>query len=279
MPDDSEFIRLALAEDTGSGDITTEALALKGLRGRGVVISREAGVISGIECFRKVFQTLSRSFSFKVFRNDGRTVEPGQEVIRIKGPLDLMLAGERTAMNIIAHLSGVATLTRAFVEAVEAYPARIFDTRKTTPGMRAWEKAAVRHGGGSNHRIGLYDMYLVKENHIAAAGGLEAAVGLAIEHRRKRGKKIEVEVQNLSELEKVLPFKPNYILLDNFSIPRLRKAVKLAKSIQPKVVLEASGRIDLKAVGKIAATGVERISIGKITHSAPALDLSFIVTI
>lgn len=279
MPDDIELIRLALAEDIGSGDMTTEALALKGRRGRGVVITRETGVISGIEYFKKVFQTLSRSFSFKVFRNDGRTVEPGQEIIRIKGPLDLMLAGERTAMNIIGHLSGVATLTRAFVEAIDIYPARIFDTRKTTPGMRAWEKAAVRHGGGTNHRVGLYDMYLVKENHIAAAGGLEAAVGLAIEHRRKTKAKLEVEVRSFSELEEVLPFKPDYILLDNFTVSGLGKAVRLAKSIQPKVVLEASGRIDLKSVRKIAATGVERISIGKITHSAPALDLSFIVTV
>ena len=274
-PGDIELIRLALAEDVGSGDITTEALALKSRMGKGAVIAREAGVISGIGYFKKVFQILSRSFSFRVLRNDGCSVEPGQEIIRVKGPVDLMLTGERTAMNIICHLSGVATLTRAFVEAVGAFPAKIFDTRKTTPGMRAWEKMAVRHGGGANHRMGLYDMYLVKENHIAAAGGLEAAMRLAIEHRRKTKIKLEVEVRNLSELEEVLPFEPDYILLDNFTVSGLRKAVRLAKSIDPGVILEASGRIGLKTVKKIAATGIDRISIGKLTHSAPALDLSF----
>ncbi len=272
---DIELIRLALAEDVGRGDITAQALKLKGRIGRGVVIARETGVISGIGPFKKVFQTLSRSFSFKVLKNDGRPVKPGQEIIRIKGPLDSMLTGERTAMNIIGHLSGVATLTRAFVDAIETSPAKIYDTRKTTPGMRAWEKKAVRHGGGANHRMGLYDMYLVKENHIAAAGGLEAAMRLAIEHGRKTRAMLEVEVRNLTELKKVLPFKPDYILLDNFTVPGLRKAVTLAKSIHPGIILEASGRIDLKTVKKVAATGIDRISVGKLTHSAPALDLSF----
>ena len=275
MPDDIQLIRLALAEDIGRGDITTQALKLKGRIGQGVVIARDAGVISGIGPFKKVFQTLSRSFSFKVFKNDGHPVEPGDEIIRIKGPLGSMLTGERTAMNIIGHLSGVATLTRAFVDAIDAFPAKIIDTRKTTPGMRAWEKKAVRDGGGTNHRTGLYDMYLVKENHIAAVGGLEAAMRLAIAHRRKTRAKLEVEVRNLSELKEVLPFKPDYILLDNFTVPGLKKAVKVAESIHPGTILEASGRIDLKTVKKIAATGVDRISIGKLTHSAAALDLSF----
>ncbi len=275
MPDDIELIRLALAEDAGRGDITTQALKLKGRKGEGVVIARDAGVISGIGPLKKVFQTLSPSFSFKVLQNDGRPVKPGDEIIRIKGPLDSMLTGERTAMNIIGHLSGVATLTRAFADAIETPPAKIYDTRKTTPGMRAWEKKAVLHGGGANHRMGLHDMYLVKENHIAAAGGLEAAMRLAIAHRRKTRARLEVEVRNLSELKKVLPFKPDYILLDNFTVPGLRKAAKLAKSIRPGIVLEASGRIDLKTVKKITATGIDRISIGKLTHSAPALDLSF----
>lgn len=275
MPEDIQLIRLALAEDAGRGDITTQALKLKGRIGRGVVIARDAGIVSGVGPFKKVFATLSRLFSFKVLENDGSPVKPGQEIIRIKGPLDSMLTGERTAMNIIGHLSGVATLTKAFVDVVETFPAKIYDTRKTTPGMRAWEKKAVRHGGGTNHRIGLYDMYLVKENHIVTAGGLEAAMRLAIEHKRKTKAGLEVEVRNLSELKRVLPFKPDYILLDNFTVPGLRKAAKLAKSIHPGIILEASGRIDLKTVKKIAATGVDRISIGKLTHSAPALDLSF----
>jgi nicotinate-nucleotide pyrophosphorylase (carboxylating) len=186
-----------------------------------------------------------------------------------------MLTAERTAMNIIGHLSGVATLTSAFLKAVEASPARIFDTRKTTPGMRAWEKRAVRDGGGTNHRLGLHDMYLIKENHIVAAGGLEAAMQRAIEHKRKTKARLEVEVRNLLELKKALSFKPDYILLDNFTVPRLRKAARLAKSIRPGIILEASGGIDLKTVGKVAAAGIDRISIGRLTHSAPALDLSF----
>lgn len=275
MPDDIQLIRLALAEDVGRGDITTRALKLKGRIGRGVVMAREAGVISGIGPFKKVFKTLSRSLSFKILKNDGHPVEPGDEIIRIKGPLDSMLTGERTAMNIIGHLSGVATLTKTFVDAIQTFPAKILDTRKTTPGMRAWEKKAVRHGGGTNHRIGLYDMYLVKENHIVAAGGLEVVMRSAIEHKRKTKAKLEVEVRNLSELKKVLAFKPDYILLDNFTVPGLRRAAKLAKSIHPGIILEASGRIDLKTVKRVAATGVDRISIGKLTHSAPALDLSF----
>jgi len=272
---DNRLIRLALDEDIGKGDITTRALNLKKQKGYAAVISKSEGVISGLEQFKAVFKILSPGISFGLIRKNGQKVSPGDEVIRIKGSLRALLTGERTAMNILSHLSGVATLTSKFVERVKGFPVRILDTRKTMPGMRTWEKTAVGHGGGKNHRRGLYDMYLIKENHIAAAGGLHEALEKTLDHRKKTGARLEVEVRNLSELKTVLPFRPDYILLDNFNAARLRKAVVLAKSVSGKSLLEASGNIKLKNIKIIAATGVDRISIGALTHSAPALDLSF----
>lgn len=275
--DELKFIRLALREDIGKGDITTAALRLKGRKGRSEVVAKARGVISGIEPFRKVFLELSPSFSFRILKKDGQSVKPGDRIILVKGPLDLLLSGERTSMNILCHLSGVATLTRQFVDAIKGSRAKILDTRKTTPGMRSWEKEAVRDGGGDNHRMGLYDMYLIKENHIAAGGGLEAVMKAAVAHKKKTGARLEVEVKNLDELRAVLPWKPDYILLDNFTVAMMKKGVALAKSINPKSVLEASGNVNLKNIKKIAATGVSRVSVGRITHSAPSLDLSFMV--
>jgi nicotinate-nucleotide pyrophosphorylase (carboxylating) len=196
-------------------------------------------------------------------------------VIQITGPLDALLTGERTAMNILSHLSGVATLTAEFVERLKGLPVKILDTRKTMPGMRNWEKAAVKHGGGANHRHGLYDMYLIKENHISAAGGMIKAVDKVRRHSLRTGARIEIEVRDISELKLVLPYKPDYVLLDNFSRPNLRKAVELKETESKRTLLEASGNITLKNVVGVAATGVDRISIGALTHSAPALDLSF----
>ena len=177
-------------------------------------------------------------------------------------------------MNFLCHLSGVATMTRKMVDAIQDYPAKILDTRKTMPGMRHLEKMAVKDGGGANHRFGLFDMYLIKENHIAAVGGIEKALTMARAHRRKTGARIEIEVKDLAELRLALRLKPDFILLDNFTVPLLRKAVNIAREIDPKVVLEASGNVSLETVKKIAATGVDRISVGSITHSAPVLDLS-----
>ena len=274
--DDSErLIKLALAEDLGKGDITTRALRLRGRKGRAVVAAKGTGIISGVEPFRKVFRLLDPAFSFRTIKGDGHAVVVGDAVISLRGPLDKMLMGERTAMNILCHLSGVATLTRKFVEAVGACPARIYDTRKTTPGMRQWEKKAVRDGAGHNHRMGLYDMYLLKENHIAAAGGIAEAMSAACRHRKKTEAPLEVEVRTLSELREVLKLEPDFVLLDNFTVPSLRKAVELARSTSPGTVLEASGNMDLRRIKRVAATGVARISVGRLTHSAPALDLSF----
>lgn len=248
---------------------------LKGRTGKAEVLAKSPGVISGINQFKMVFRILSPKVSFKNYIKDGRKVYPGDRVIGISGTLDALLTGERTALNILAHLSGVATLTAKFVEKVKGFPVKILDTRKTMPGMRTWEKAAVKHGGGTNHRHGLYDMYLVKENHIVAAGGILQALDKIRKSSMRTGAKIEVEVRSISELKLVLPYKPDYILLDNFTLPDLRKAVEMAGAESRKSLLEASGNINLKNVNRVAATGVDRISIGALTHSAPALDLSF----
>jgi nicotinate-nucleotide pyrophosphorylase (carboxylating) len=269
------LIRLALKEDIGAGDITTRALKLKGRRGKAEVIAKGDGVISGIGPFCRVFKILSPSFRFRIFKKDAQAVRSGDRVIAITGPLDMILTGERTAMNILCHLCGVATLANQYVKAINGSRAKILDTRKTMPGMRMWEKEAVRHGGGYNHRIGLYDMYLVKENHIAAAGSMMAATEAALLHKRRTRHKLQVEVKNLSELKTALEYKPDFVLLDNFTIAMMKKAMLLKKSIGSKVVFEVSGNVSLKNVKTIAATGADRISIGRLTHSAPAFDLSF----
>ena len=273
--DEIDFIRLALKEDIGKGDITARALSLKGIRGEAEVVAKDSGIISGIDPFCRVFRELSRSISFRIYKKDGRSVKAGDRIIALDGALDILLMGERTAMNILSHLSGVATLTRRFVDAIRDSGAKILDTRKTMPGMRLWEKKAVAHGGATNHRFGLYDMYLIKENHIAAAGGLEAAMKAALVHRKRTGAKLEIEVKNLDELRIVLAYTPDYILLDNFTIPMIKKGVALVRAAERSLVLEASGNVTLDNVARIAATGVDRISVGAITHSAPALDLSF----
>jgi nicotinate-nucleotide pyrophosphorylase (carboxylating) len=271
----NRLIRLALKEDIGNGDITTAALGLSGRKGAAIVVAKAEGVIAGIDRFTAVFRLLSPRVSFRKFTRDGGKVTPKMEVIRIAGPLVALLTGERTAMNILSHLSGVATLTAKFAERVRDYPVKILDTRKTMPGMRAWEKAAVRLGGGANHRQGLYDMYLIKENHIAAAGDQLAALNKVLKHRKKTGAKIEIEVRNIAELKRIINSRPDFILLDNFSLGDLKKAVALVKSHGGGMILEASGNINLRNAARVAATGVDRISVGALTHSAPALDLSF----
>ncbi len=265
---------MALTEDIGKGDITTQALLLKNIKGKAVVIAKATGVISGLSAFMWVYKAISPAISFNILKQNASRVVPGEEVLLLKGPLGAILTGERTAMNFLGHLSGVATMTAQMVEAIKDYPVKLLDTRKTMPGLRRLEKQAVKDGGGTNHRLGLFDMYLIKENHIEAAGGLEKALGLVKTHQRRTRAKIEVEVKNLDELKLALEYKPNYILLDNFTIPMLRKGVRLAKRIDPGVILEASGNVSPETVHRIAAAGVDRISVGKITHSAPVLDLS-----
>ena len=205
---------------------------------------------------------------------DGTAVTPGTPVLRVEGSLPAILRAERTALNFLGRLTGIATLTRRFVDAVEGTGCRILDTRKTTPGWRALEKAAVRAGGGVNHRIGLWDMVLIKENHIAGAGGIEAALA-AVAARNDEGLPVEIEVRDLGELERALPGRPDRILLDNMSLDDMRRAVERVVALgASRPELEASGNVDLARVRAIAEVGVDFVSVGALTHSAPVGDLS-----
>jgi nicotinate-nucleotide pyrophosphorylase (carboxylating) len=263
------LIEAALAEDLGPGDVTTEAIVPAGAKGEGVILAKAEGILAGLPIAGEVFRRVEREIQFAPQAQDGEPVAPGQVVARLAGPLRGLLTAERVALNFLCRLSGIATLTSRYVEAVALYPAVILDTRKTTPGWRALEKYAVRCGGGQNHRMGLYDMVLIKDNHIAAAGSLAEAVRRA----RASGAKlaIEVEVRTLEELEEALALGVERVLLDNMDLATLREAVKLARG---RAKLEASGGITLENVAAVAATGVDYISVGALTHSAPALDLS-----
>ena len=263
------LIDLALAEDVGKGDVTTVATVPEGKEGRAVIIAKAHGIVCGLPIMTEVFRQVDEAIRLTHLASDGEPVAPGDVVAALSGPLRGILTAERTALNFLTHLSGIATLTARFVDVVAPYRAVILDTRKTTPGWRILEKYAVRCGGGRNHRMGLYDMVLIKDNHIAASGSLTEAV------RRVRAAgislPIEVEVRTLAELEEALSLDVDRILLDNMDIPTLREAVARAKG---KVELEASGGVTLENAAEIAACGVDYISIGALTHSAPALDLS-----
>ena len=263
------LIDLALAEDVGKGDVTTVATVPEGKEGRAVIIAKAYGIVCGLPIAAEAFRNVDAAIRLTHLASDGEPVAPGDVVAALSGPLRGILTAERTALNFLTHLSGIATLTARFVDVVAPYRAVILDTRKTTPGWRILEKYAVRCGGGRNHRMGLYDMVLIKDNHIAASGSLTEAV------RRVRAAgislPIEVEVRTLAELEEALSLGVDRILLDNMDIPTLREAVARAKG---KVELEASGGVSLENAAEIAACGVDYISIGALTHSAPALDFS-----
>ena len=263
------LIDLALAEDVGPGDVTTQATIPEGVAGEAVILAKAHGVLAGLPVAAEVFRRVDRGIRFEELAQDGEPVASGDVVARLSGPLRGILTGERVALNFLGRLSGIATLTAEFVTAVAPYRAVILDTRKTTPGWRLLEKYAVRCGGGRNHRLGLYDMVLIKDNHIAACGSLSEAVRRV----RAAGVKvpIEVEVKDLDELAEALSLGVDRILLDNMDLEELREAVRLAGG---KVPLEASGGVTLENVAEVAACGVEFISVGAITHSAPALDLS-----
>lgn len=262
----------ALAEDLGlAGDITSEATITAAAKASGVIATRRPGVIAGVELAEAAFKALDREARVEVLITDGGRVKAGDTITRISGNARAMLGGERVALNFLGHLSGIATLTRAYVDRIAGTRARIIDTRKTTPGLRAFEKHAVRAGGGLNHRFGLFDAILVKDNHIAAAGG----VGKALASIRKRVGhmvKIEVEVTCLDELDEALAHGPDAVLLDNMQVPMLEAAVA---KVAGRAVTEASGGVNLDTVREIAATGVDLISIGALTHSAPNLDVAF----
>ena len=262
-----------LKEDLGRGDITTQSVVRGGLRARGRFLAKQDFVLCGLEIAEAVFGALDNAIGLESRVYDGDDISAGDEFAKIEGPAAALLTGERTALNIMQRLSGIATLTRAFVTRVEGTGARITDTRKTTPGLRLLEKYAVTVGGGFNHRFGLDDGVLIKDNHIALAGGVRRAVELA-RQSASHLMKIEVEVANQSQLREALAAPADVIMLDNMPLEEMRESVKLIRDQNAAISIELSGGITLENVRAFAECGVDLISVGAITHSAPAVDIS-----
>jgi nicotinate-nucleotide pyrophosphorylase (carboxylating) len=265
-----DFLRAALLEDLGrAGDITTDAIVAPGMFGTANAVGRATGIVSGLDAFARTFTLVDERVDVQLHAADGDRVAAGTPIARVYGPLRAILAAERTALNVLSHLSGVATATDRLVAAIDGTHAAIIDTRKTTPGMRALEKAAVRHGGGANHRFGLDDAILIKDNHVAVAGGIRPAIEAA---RAYAGHlvKIEVEVDSLEQLDEALAARADIVLLDNFSIDETRAAVARTAG---RALLESSGGIDQTTVRAVAETGVDLISSGALTHSVRVLDI------
>ena len=271
------LVESGLAEDVGDGDRTTLWTVPVGTLSRATVVAKEPLVVAGLEAAVRVFRKVDPGLEVTLRAEEGESVERNRVVLEIHGSARSLLTGERTALNFLGRLSGIATLTRSFVAAAEGTRARITDTRKTTPGWRELEKAAVRAGGGVNHRMGLHDMVLVKENHIAAAGGIEAAVD-AVGRANREGLSVEVEVRSLDELERLRGRPVDRVLLDNFPTAALKKAVdRVEKWPAPRPELEASGNMTLDRIPGVAALGVHWISVGALTHSAPVADFSLLM--
>jgi nicotinate-nucleotide pyrophosphorylase (carboxylating) len=270
------LLRSFLAEDIGNGDITTETTVSASQRARGELIAKAPLVLAGIELFAEVFRLLDLNTMVAIYSRDGEDLVPGKVPACVSASARALLSGERVALNLLQRLSGVATLTRRFVRAVEGTGAEILDTRKTTPGLRALEKYAVRVGGGKNHRKDLGEAVLIKENHIRLAGGVSNAL-TAAQAAKGRARWIEIEVTNLDELHAALTHNPDVILLDNMNPSLVRQAVEQVRkhSAPSKIRTEASGGITLDNVREFAEAGVDWISVGALTHSAPAVDLSF----
>jgi nicotinate-nucleotide pyrophosphorylase (carboxylating) len=269
------LIRLALAEDLGdTGDRTSLATISETTQARAAFVARSTGVVAGLPVAERVCAAVSPELTFTPAVPDGTATERGTVLATVSGPLRAILAAERTALNFLQRLSGVATLTRKFVDASSGFRAKMLDTRKTTPGWRLLEKYAVRGGSGTNHRVGLHDGILIKDNHLAGIGGdVRRAVEAARVYPGNAGLPVEVEVDTLEQLEVALAVKADIVLLDNMTLEQLRAAVSRRDAIAPGVLLEASGGVNLTTVRDIAATGVDRISVGALTHSAPALDI------
>jgi nicotinate-nucleotide pyrophosphorylase (carboxylating) len=267
----SDVVARALAEDVGSGDVTTAATVPAGARAQALITQKAAGVVFGLDVATEVFRQVDPDLQVERLTEEGGWREGG-EVTRVTGSAAAILTAERTALNFLQRLSGVATLAARCAQAVEGTGARILDTRKTTPGLRALEKAAVKAGGATNHRTGLYDAILIKENHAALAGG----VGQALHRARDTAPDLplEVECRTLDEVDQALTAGAPMILLDNMAPPQLREAVR---RVDGRAVLEASGGLTLQTLREVAETGVQFISVGALTHSAPALDLSLIL--
>ncbi len=264
------IINLALKEDIGSGDVTTNLIVPDFQKGIAEIFVKEDGVIAGLNVAKEVFKKLDNKITFKKFINDGDKVSKNTKIAEVKGSLRDLLTGERTALNFLQRMSGIATLTAKFIAQLEGLNTKILDTRKTVPCLRMLDKYSVKAGGGTNHRFGLYDMVLIKDNHIKAAGSITNAVHI-IRKKLKKKMKIEVETTNLEEVKEALSNKVDIIMLDNMTVELMEQAVKL---IDGKALVEASGNVTLENVRKIALTGVDFISVGAITHSVRALDIS-----
>lgn len=268
-----EIIRRALEEDIQSGDVTTQAIIPAEVLGRGKFLIKANGVIAGLNVAKNVFEMVDDKFDFEIFIFDGEKVKVGDIVAEVSGKAASLLTVERTALNFLQRMSGIATLTNKFVERIKHTKAKILDTRKTVPGLRLLDKEAVRLGGGKNHRIGLFDMFLIKDNHIEIAGSITNAVNACRKFQQKNNPdlNIEVEVRNLDEVIEALTCNVDIIMLDNFNIKLMKEAVNL---INGKCLVEASGNINLENVKEVAETGVDFISVGALTHSVKALDIS-----
>jgi nicotinate-nucleotide pyrophosphorylase (carboxylating) len=270
------LVQMAVAEDIGRGDLTTQLTVSAGVRGRAEIVAKQDGVLAGLPLLAQVFHALgATAVEIREHLADGASFTTGTVIAELSGAAADLLAGERVALNFLQHLSGIATITRQYVTAVAGTGARVVDTRKTVPGLRLIEKYAVRLGGGSNHRLGLDDGILIKDNHIVAAGGIAAAVERA--HKgAPHTMKIEVECTDLAEVDAALAAGTDAILLDNMSVADLAVAVK---HINHRVLVEASGGVTLETIRAIAETGVDLISVGALTHSAPAIDLSMRIAV
>ena len=265
-----KIVEQVLLEDIGTGDITSDSIVPYDLKAKGIIKTSEEGVVAGLDIAHLIFKKLDPEIIFQEKIKDGVKVARGKVLAEISGSARTILKGERVALNFLQRMSGIATITSKFCQEVKDFPVRIVDTRKTTPGLRVLEKYAVLMGGGYNHRFGLYDAVLIKDNHIAVAGGIKSAVN-SIRKQISHTVKIEVEVENLSQLQEALEMKVDIIMLDNMDLNTMKKAVKMVKG---KVLIEASGGITLEKVREIAQTGVDLISIGSLTHSVKSLDIS-----
>ena len=265
-----DVVDAALREDLGPGDITADSIFSENAQCDAAIKAKAEGIIAGLPLAKRVFRRLDAEAEWIELKREGNGVEPGEMVARISGRARAVLSGERTALNFISRLSGIATLTHRFVTAVSGLPVKILDTRKTVPGMRALDKYGVTVGGGTNHRFGLFDGVLIKDNHIALAGGIENAVS-KLRKNLKRGMPIEVETTTLEEVSEALSAGADIIMLDNMDLRTISKAVDL---IRGRALVEVSGGVSLENVREVAETGVQLISVGSLTHSAPALDVS-----
>jgi nicotinate-nucleotide pyrophosphorylase (carboxylating) len=270
----NDLIKQAIAEDVGHGDITTYNLIAADQKGRGIFYAKSPGILAGVNVSQAVFSYLEPGIEFEVRKNDGQEVVPGDIIAEVRGSTRALLIGERTALNFMQRLSGIATKTHRMVELVKYTKAQILDTRKTVPGLRALDKYAVRVGGGRNHRFGLYDGVMIKDNHIRAGGGILKAVA-AVRDKVPFTVKIEVEVETFEQLWEALESKADIIMLDNMDIYEMTEAVKI---IDGQALVEASGGINESNVAEVARTGVDFISMGSLTHSVSGLDISFDIT-